>query len=193
MRTSFLTMLLLTVPLTGCSTISVKTDYDRSVDFQGLRSFAWMPNTGPKITGNKDSVESIDRRIRQALENELAARGFVVTDAGSADFWINYQAALQRKTHVSSVSDYSAGPGMGWNYRYGREDAHNVPHDRVYVNEYDEGTLIVDVVDPASKKLMWRGFAQARIGENESSERRDRRVKEAVKKMLDRFPPEYTK
>ena len=58
-----------------------------------------------------------------------------------------------------------------------------------YVENYDQGTLVLDIVDGRSNELVWRGTAQARIDPSNSPEERQRRINEAVRKILDRFPP----
>ena len=49
-----------------------------------------------------------------------------------------------------SAATISAHYGYGWGwYGSGRTNT--------YVNEWDEGTLLVDIVDAASNELVWRG------------------------------------
>ena len=57
--------------LHGCSPISVKTDYDRRVDFNEYVTYKWMPYPAK---GSKQRVPKgsfLDVRIRRAVENEL--------------------------------------------------------------------------------------------------------------------------
>ncbi len=57
------------------------------------------------------------------------------------------------------------------------------------VTEYDEGTLILDVIDGESRELAWRGVAQAKISRNSSPDQRGRKINEAVSKIFANFPP----
>ena len=59
----------------------------------------------------------------------------------------------------------------------------------VDVYQYTEGTLILDLIEAKSKQLVWRGMAQGTIDENASPEQRERRLNEAVMRMLANFPP----
>ena len=70
--------------------------------------------------------------------------------------------------------------GVGWR-RGGYADA--------VVREYEEGTLLIDVLRPGSGELPWRGSAQARLREQPSLEAREKRVREGVEAILQQFPP----
>ena len=53
---------------------------------------------------------------------------------------------------------------------------------------YEEGTLVIDILDPATGKHIWRGYAQAKVDEARSPAEREKRVREAIGLILDRFP-----
>ena len=54
---------------------------------------------------------------------------------------------------------------------------------------YEQGTLVIDLVDRRTKKLVWRGTAQAALSETPSKAEREATIDEAVKKMFEKFPP----
>jgi hypothetical protein len=58
-----------------------------------------------------------------------------------------------------------------------------------YTSEWQQGTLLIDILDAQTKELVWRGSAQAELTMNASDEEKDKRVDEAVRKMLKDFPP----
>ena len=53
------------------------------------------------------------------------------------------------------------------------------------VQQYTEGTLVIDFVDSKTHKLVFRGLAQAAVG---SSERNAAAVQEAVNKIVAAYP-----
>jgi hypothetical protein len=55
--------------------------------------------------------------------------------------------------------------------------------------EYEAGTLLLEFMDARSGKLVWRGVAKGSVDPKSSPERRDENVKEAVRKLLKKFPP----
>jgi hypothetical protein len=55
---------------------------------------------------------------------------------------------------------------------------------------YDEGTLLIDVLEPGSQRLLWRGVGRAEVHRISDPAKREERLREAVAKILERFPPE---
>ena len=165
--------------LAACMNIQVETDYDTSADFGSLRTWDWWPEMGvaddPRISG------LVDERVREALEAELPARGFAMATS-SPDFYVVYHAVIEQKADVKEFGRrYRYTGGFG---RYGGGWRRST-----YVDEYELGTLVVDVIRARDRALLWRGTASARIHERDSTARREQRIREAVEQMLERFPP----
>ena len=57
------------------------------------------------------------------------------------------------------------------------------------VHEVEEGTLILDIVDPASRNLIWRGIASAAVDRSKTPGERRARFKKAVSQLMAQFPP----
>jgi hypothetical protein len=61
-----------------------------------------------------------------------------------------------------------------------------------YTYYYEEGTLILDIVDVKEHQLVWRGTAKAVVDENATPEQRQARIDQAVSMILDKYPPTRT-
>jgi hypothetical protein len=164
--------------LTGCAGIQVTTDYDPDVDFSLLQNYAWMEGQQERPADPRVDNSLLNTRIRNAVDAELAGKGFGVTNPERADFLVGYHAAIRNKIDAYSMSNFY-GYRPGW--RGGYSDIH--------VYEYEEGSLVIDFVDPATKNLLWRGAAQAEVNRAASPEKREIRIQKAVEKILSRFPP----
>jgi hypothetical protein len=57
------------------------------------------------------------------------------------------------------------------------------------VDQYEEGTLFIDVIDPKRNTMIWRGSATARVTPDLTPEERETRIGEAVRAILAKFPP----
>ncbi len=188
---------LLITSLAGCSTIEVSIDYDSSEDFSRFTSFDLITEL-PEPTGDwRIDNPLLESRVRAAVENQMAAKGYKRATDGSADFLVGYHAAIERCLSVEVMnSRYDYGPGSGSaDYRYGHGWGYSRawgpgPASRTYTRYYDEGSLILDIVTPHKKRLIWRGAAKAEIHEADSPRTKRERINEAVERMLGRFPPE---
>ncbi len=163
----------------SCSSIKVDTDYNPNVDFASLRSFAWLPSAGEKTGDPRIDNPLLAGRIERAAEEALMAKGFSKVDEDKADFFVNYHVGVDTKVDVTSV------PTM---YGYGRWGGVYVSETRV--DQYEQGTLLIDVIDRDRHDLLWRGSGQARIQENGSPQQREERVRKAVIAILADFPPQ---
>jgi hypothetical protein len=98
---------------------------------------------------------------------------------GKADFEVAYHVAIDSKLDARTI--YTGyGPYRGW----------GMGGSQTIVDSYDVGTLMVDVIDPATNAVTWRGTAQTRLQELKTPEEREKRVQEVVDQVLERFPPE---
>jgi hypothetical protein len=57
------------------------------------------------------------------------------------------------------------------------------------IQPYSEGTLLIDVVDAASKQLVWQASAITEVDPGMDAEARDRHIRQIVRAMLAPFPP----
>jgi hypothetical protein len=148
--------------LIGCASTQVSTDWDRNAQFTSYHTYAWMET--PRMQAMQQAT-LFDRRLRAAVENQLSQKGMQKADAtGDADLLIVYQAGVQDKLDVQS-SGY-----------FGR---------RVDVREYQQGMLVIDVVDAKTKSLVWRATAKSEVGDADPS---SEKIGKAVQKMFASFP-----
>jgi len=60
---------------------------------------------------------------------------------------------------------------------------------RAGVIEYEAGTLVLDIVDSRTNKVIWRGWAQGSVGDTlHNQDRMAQRIREGVRRMFERFP-----
>ena len=166
--------ILLTGLLSGCSTMEIYVDHDPDASFENLKRYAWMPDP-PKVTGDpRVDNPIIHRFVREAVEDRLKSRGFE-RDDDAPDVWVGFIADVRQRTEFRAVNERRRYSSASWTEL--RERA------------YDEGTLILDFVDPKTRKLLWRGSARAEVHLSASQSRKRERIKEAVDRILERFPP----
>jgi len=147
----------------GCSSISVNQDYDTSFDFSKWKNYGFIPI--PESAG----IDQLSAdKISNAIKTQLNAKGF--KDAEPSDFGVALHFGQQTVTDVQSY-------GYGW---WG---------GGVDVSQYQEGTLVIDLIDMKTNKLEWRGTAQGAMSDNPDVQERTANVDSAVSQMLAPFPP----
>ena len=184
----WLPMLVITLICTGCATgYQVSTDYDEHYAFAGKQTFALAVPQNLKTT--RDDITK--DRITKALREQLKAKGFAETTKEQADIWISFFATSEKQLDYHSYTSYNAFYGYGGCYRCFYAP---VGMSNTYSVEYTKGSLLVDVIDPATNKLKWRGSTSNKITTTEadsmSVEERTAMVNAAVTAILEKYPPE---
>ena len=165
--------------LAACSSISTSYDFDPDADFSGLKTYAWFD---PEVDPTADLSEGsplVRKRVRRAVEARLDALGFTRVDR-DADFHLVVH--LEARQRVRSTPSVHAGYGSRRGYSYWGASSSEV-------EVYDEGSIILDVVDRRKKQLMWRGVARSAIPSNPKPEKITKIVDEACEKLVALFPP----
>jgi hypothetical protein len=165
--------------LVGCSTVQVQAEFAEQTDFSRYRTWAWAPQ--PSGSGQDPRVRdpAVRALIVKTVERELAARGFHrVEPTTGPDFLVDYFGWTQDRTEVKQSG--SGLRGSGYSYDPGASSAAVTE-----VRTLRDGTLIIDVLDAASRRRTWRGTATDSVvaGTGPGA------VEGGVVKLLERFPP----
>lgn len=166
--------------ISGCSSVSVKRDFDTATDFSPLKTFAWQHAEQPETGDPRVDNDLNDERIRNAISTTLSAKGFRAEERADADFLVAYFVDHQRKLSSSSVS---VGMGRGSHGRYG-----GVGYN-TGVSEYDQAILTIDIIDPSDEKTIWRGVGTRTAYTGSNPKKYVKRTNESVEKILKKFPP----
>ena len=161
------------------SLAEVKTDYDRNVDFSRYKTYSW----NNVHTQNGLWVD----RIKAAVNSSLAAKGRTEVESGGS---VSIMAMEMTKDH-RTLNTYYDSFGGGWGWRWGGGFGDNFGTATTTEGVYQIGTLVVDLFDTNSKKLIWRGSASATL--SDKSERNINKLNIDVQKMFEHFPPETSK
>ena len=166
--------------LAGCSSVTVNRDYDTTVDFSGLKTFAWQHAEQPETGNPKIDNDLNDERIRKAVNETLVLKGFRLVDRAEADVLVAYFI-----DHKRALSSGSVSVGMGRS-SYGR---HGGVGYSTGVSEYDQATLTIDFINPTDEKMIWRGVGDRSAYEGSNPAKATKIVNEAVARILKKFPP----
>jgi len=183
MKVKLLVIALLVGLVSGSALATTKSDYDESFNFSNLRTWDFkVQNRMPRDPVGTNSLWN--QRIRQDLEQQLAADGFQKVNDSEPTFLVAYYMATKEKYDTRYV-DYGF-PGRwgrwwrfggwhGWGPGWGNVDVWQIP--------YAESTLVVDIIDPQTNMLIWRGYNTDVIDFNKS----DKSIRDAVGDVMKRF------
>jgi len=168
--------------LFSCSSVDVYSDYDKDTDFSNFKTYAFYKKGIDKV-----EISDLDkRRILRAIENELNAKGMVVSE--NPDVLINIFTKSREKIDVYNNSYYGWYP---WYYGYGY-GFYGPGYGFGYMNvsTSTEGTLFIDLIDARKKELAWQGIGTGLLSYEKNIEKKEARISEFVSKIMMAYPPE---
>ncbi len=189
--------------LTGCTSLQVRTDYDPQASFAQLGTYSWVDQT--VAVGGDPAVNSTlaEQRIQDAVDNALQRIGYRRVATDSQDFHVTYSIASEQRSTVDAGYGYGAyGYRSRLRYRYrghsyfGRSRfgyGYDPYYDPYYggstVREYLAVTLVLDIIDARTNKLIWRGWATDKLDHDPKPDAVSEYIQVAVGKILETFPP----
>ncbi len=172
---------------TGCATQpNVETDHQADYDFSALKTF----NVAETKQDSKENILISPftlSHIHSALESELAKRYQSAAAGATPDFIVSYHVVVEEKIDPRSYDDlYGFGfYGRGY-YRYPSPFFHG-PGAGLRV--YNQGSLIVDIVDAKTEKPIWRGVSEKRLSRGMAPQQQRDVLSRAVTEVMAYFPP----
>jgi Domain of unknown function (DUF4136) len=176
------------VAVAGCTTKPhVDTDYMADYNFAELKNFHVAQT-------KQDTKEDILispftlSHIHSALESELSRRYQNTADAAQADFVVSYHVVVEEKIDPRSYNEL-----YGYGY-YGLGYPRYRPSPFFYgpgmgIRVYNQGSLIIDILDAKAQKPLWRGVSSKRLSRGMAPANQREVLSKAVTEVISQFPP----
>ena len=167
-------MLAVALGTAACASMNVETQTAPDASFEGVETYGWLPDPPADLT---TQLPRIGRIVRASVDAELQRLGYVEDPFGRPDIWVNTHV-IDGRTDVRTT----------WAFYGPRNDWISVlvgPR----IDVYNEGTLILDLLDGSSRDLKFRGVATAAVeGGGRAQADAEKKVREAVEEMLSKLP-----
>ena len=158
---------LILLAATGAWAQKITVEFDQAADFARYKTFAMRDG---QLNSRNPALNSelVKKRIEADIVRDLTARGLEMT-TGRSDLNVRYRFGSARKAEIER---YPAGwRGFG---------------TRVVRVPYTEGTLVIDLRDPSTRSLVWRGIASEEKSEGAKIEGK---LDDMVRKAIEKYPP----
>ena len=148
----------------------VKYNFMPGTDFSKYHTYKWVV-----IEGGAHPNQIVDAQIKQSVDSQLAAKGLTKTDSDKADLYVGYQISVDKEKQWNA---YGMGGGVRWG---GMANATS--------STISNGTLVLDIYDPATKQLVWTGSATKTLDPSSNQEKNQKNLDKAMQKLLKNYPP----
>ena len=178
---------LLALASIACAHPTVGHDVDPEARIGAYRSFgilaaerAEKPPEDPRLG------PLLDRHTEDAIGWTLRTRGYELRTDGGVDFLVSYRNDVQEEARIESqplsvglgygtvFSGSGVGIGIGWS-----------GPARATARKVAKGRLVIDVLEPSTRRLVWRGWTEDTLSPS-GDPRRD--IFAAVDRVLAQFP-----
>jgi len=167
----------LVVLAAGIAWAKVTFDYDHSLDFSGYSTYAFLERDNSIEAQLPDHLRV---RLHRVTEDVLAEKGFDPAPAPpQTDFLLTFYFGATDELQINHVAyapyspwGYSYWPGFNYGY--------------TEVRSYKQGTLVLDIVDARTHKLMWTGILEKEVRSVNPS---GKQIQKSLRKLLKNFPP----
>jgi hypothetical protein len=149
----------------GALAQKVTVEFDQAADFTKFKTFAIRDG---RLNSRNPALNSelIRKQIEADIQRDLTARGLTMVN-GHSDVNVRYTFGSAPRTELETY------PAGWWGTRVVR-----VP--------YTEGMLVIDLRDPNTRSLVWRGIATEEKGDPAKIQSK---LDDMVRKAIDKYPP----
>ena len=177
--------------LAGCSTtepqkIETGSELTKGAKLAGLTTFRFLPN---RVMAQAEAVSNTPywySQIGIAVAKNLSAKGYRQVENGKSDFLVAYSVVLKRAaesvTTMSNYAQYDLSPSQHAKTNLSKFNGPKAP------GEGPIGYVIIDFLDPASRQLLWRGWAKTGLTGGQDSDRLNAIISAAVDRILETLP-----
>lgn len=177
----------LAVALSGCgSGISVSSDWDPAVDFTKFNTFVVLD----EASGGGGLDQLVQSRVKTSITNTLQAKGMrQASSQDDADVAVGWQVTTDERSSFQTVSTGWGGYGYGRYGWYGGGGM-GMTTSRTTETRYEVGTLVIALFDTGREEMIYTATGSKTLqSDNPSPEEMQKRIDEAVAKILEDFPP----
>lgn len=181
MRKLFLSINLCVFFAAGCSPFTTYYKSAPPAEIAPLKTYRWENGAAASA--------GVTTHITDAIENQLALRGYRKTTGPQADFLVAYRLVIADVPTVYRI-DMGPAPGVsGELYHRKSGPAREWYTEYAYIGTIQKvGVLTVLALHPRTKLILWQGVAQGVFDEYASAAENRKKERDAAAELIRNFP-----
>jgi hypothetical protein len=161
--------------------VSAKTtiDFDPSIDFSKFKTFAYIGGV-ENLVAIQMNPDLINIRFHHMVVHELEKKGLHEVNPGqNPDLIVRYWANPETQVDVAVMGNWGPyGPYIGSDWAY--------VYNEVASTSHHLGTLIIDLIDPKAKALVWRVYLVRKMSDPDKD---PKKAEDEFTDSFKSFPP----
>ena len=177
MKKIFLLLVIPAILLSACASgPTIVGNTNPGTDFSAFKTYNFFQPLGTDRSGGVRTP--LSSRLISSVNRELISRGMSLSD--SPDLLVDFVVSAEDRIDVRSTPSHTVHRSH-WNRGFSTWPTYNTT-----VRQYTEGSLIIDLIDPATNTLVGEGGAQNRISSTEFTQQQ---IDEIVSKVMSQLMP----
>lgn len=172
----FILLAAASLAVTSCSPFQVKSDYSATANFANYKTYLLRTDDLKLNDLDKD-------RVLNELSKQIQAKG--LTSSQNPDLIINVKASHKKIQDVTT--SYNA--GFGWGRPWGWGGGFGMGN--TWTNNYNSGTIVIDIIDAKTQKLVWQGVGSGISVDSPRS--KQKQIPQIVADIMANYPPQKGK
>jgi hypothetical protein len=165
----------------GAAKYKAYVDFDRSVDFSAVNTFAYFETIETSIA---DEAPPVHEMIKILIVNHLKKSGLQEVER-DPDVYVTYHTdANQAMRMNTTLYQYHYSANWYWSPLWG---------SGMDVSSYTRGTLIIDIWKPDTEELIWRGTVLGVVPDNPSPKKAQKVIEDAIEAIGREWRKQYKK
>jgi hypothetical protein len=167
-----------------CACQSVQMPRGKSAGYKSARFVQVQKNPFAGYSNNLENSPELNQMVKNAIAKKFQAEGIPVVQ-GDSDLIIAHLILRQENISTTRNQEY---------FGYGRDASAimDEAHERGVLNKsrpdaFDEGAVVIDILDARTNKLIYRNFAKGAVAQGISDAARQARLNSAVAGALAPF------
>jgi len=171
--------------LVGCASTNSGSHFEPGATLAGRTTFRFLPDR------TIDASEAVSNRsywrntIAQNIASALNAKGYRFFPTRQTDFLVAYHIVLKENETVTTFSNY-------YGYDLSADQLAQADltkfQDPKRPGTATQGVLVIDIIDPKKRALLWRGWTKSTLDRQQPGEKLQALAKAAVNQTLASLP-----
>jgi len=172
----FILLAAVSLGVTSCSPFQVKSDYSATANFANYKTYL--------LRTDDLKLNDIDKdRVLNELSKQLQAKA--LTSGQNPDLIVNVKASHKKVQDITTSYNggFDWGRPWGWGGGFGMGNT--------WTNNYNSGTIVIDIVDAKTQKLVWQGVGSGLSVDSPKS--KQKQIPQIVADIMANYPPQKGK
>jgi hypothetical protein len=180
-RTTTLFVIMLALVSFGGKNMKAYVSFDRHADFGAIKTFAYSETLDTSFV---DEAPPVHQMIKILIINRLKKSGMREVE-DNPDVFVTYHSDSTEEMRMNvTMHQYHYGTGWWWSPLWG---------SGMDVTGYSRGTMIIDIWEPKTEELIWRGTVVGVVPDDPSPKKAQKVIEQALDKIGKEWQKQYKK